>query len=136
MVEAAWNLDLRLCHLIRQLSFFASPAQGTAHSQGAPPQSATVFGLCEGLPDRAMNFGDRGEMIAPVKEHLGKLETNHPEAQLLDPDLMRVIFLMVFDPRKYHMSAIAGANPGITRKAALCRMLKPAKRILRTMRRA
>jgi len=84
-------------------------------------------------PTGAMNFGERDEMVALAKERLEKIKAKYPKAQLLDADSVRVIFLVVDDPKKYHKNAVASANPGITRKVALGRMLKPARGLLRTL---
>ncbi len=81
-------------------------------------------------PTGAMNFGDRDAMVALAKERLAKLKEKYPKAQLIDPEEVRVIYLVVDDPRKYHKSAIASAERGVSRKVALRRVLKPAQGFL------
>lgn len=83
-------------------------------------------------PTGAMNFGELDEMIALANERLAKLKPKYPKAQLLDADQVRVIYLVVDDPKKYHKNAVASLNPGIDRKTALRRMARPAKGLIRT----
>jgi formate dehydrogenase iron-sulfur subunit len=83
-----------------------------------------------------MNFGDRDKMLELGKERLAKLKDKYPKAQLLAPDEVRTIFLVVDDPRLYHKFAIASATPGISRKLALRKMFKPAEQVLRALTQA
>ncbi len=46
---------------------------------------------------------------------------------LANPDDVRVIFLLVDDPKKYHKFAVAENTIGITRKMALKRLFKPLR---------
>ncbi|HQN20496.1 MAG TPA: formate dehydrogenase, partial [Syntrophobacteraceae bacterium] len=69
-------------------------------------------------PTGAMNFGERDAMLALAKERVEKLKAKYPKAQLLDADQVRVIFLVVDDPKKYHKNAIASVNHGIVHKLA------------------
>jgi formate dehydrogenase iron-sulfur subunit len=78
-------------------------------------------------PTGAMNFGDRDAMLALGKERLAKLKAKYPKAQLLDADSVRTIFLVTEDPKMYHEFAVAGLEPGISRKLALRKMVKPAR---------
>lgn len=82
-------------------------------------------------PTGAMNFGERDAMMALAKERLEKLKAKYPKAQLLDPDQVRTIFLVVDDPKLYHGFAVAGLNSGISRKLALNRLFKPAAEVWR-----
>jgi formate dehydrogenase iron-sulfur subunit len=78
-------------------------------------------------PTGAMSFGERDEMLKLAGEHLEKVKARHPKAQLIDANEVRVVYLVVDDPRKYHKNAIAGARQGVTRQLALRSLLKPAK---------
>ncbi len=82
-------------------------------------------------PTGAMNFGEREAMLAMAKERLEKLKGVYPKAQLLDADQVRVIFLVVDDPPKYHKNAVAGISPAGTRKLARRELLKPFGNIIR-----
>ncbi|MEN6440999.1 MAG: 4Fe-4S dicluster domain-containing protein [Syntrophobacter sp.] len=64
-------------------------------------------------PTGAMNFGERDEMLKLAKERLALLKERYPKAQLLDADQVRVIYLVVDDPKKYHKNAVASLRPGI-----------------------
>lgn len=76
-------------------------------------------------PSGAMNFGDRTEMLALANNRLKELKAKYPKAQLLDAEMVRTIFLVVDDPAKYHKFAIAENAFGITRLAAMKRMVRP-----------
>lgn len=81
-------------------------------------------------PTGALNFGDRDAMLALAKEHLEKVKTRYPKAQLLDADQVRVIYLVVDEPKNYHKNAVAEVQTGINRKMALRRIMKPAAGLL------
>jgi formate dehydrogenase iron-sulfur subunit len=80
----------------------------------------------KGCPTGALNFGDRDAMLALAKERLEKVKARYPKAQLLDADQVRVVYLVVDEPEKYHKNAVAGVQTGISRKMALRRIMKPA----------
>lgn len=84
-------------------------------------------------PTGAMNFGERDAMLALAKERLEKLKGLHPKAQLLDADQVRVIFLVVDDPRKYHKNAVAGLKPSTNRQLARRQLLKPFADVVRAV---
>jgi formate dehydrogenase iron-sulfur subunit len=46
---------------------------------------------------------------------------------LANPDDVRVIYLLVDDPQKYHKFAVAENTIGITRKMALKRLFQPLR---------
>lgn len=58
-------------------------------------------------PTGALNFGNLEEMRALALERLEKAKSTHPNARLIDPDAVRVIFLTAFAPEKYHPYAAA-----------------------------
>jgi formate dehydrogenase iron-sulfur subunit len=69
-------------------------------------------------PTGAMNFGDRDAMLAMANERLAALKPNYSKAQLLDADQIRVIYLVVDDPKKYWKNSIASLNHGIVHRLA------------------
>jgi formate dehydrogenase iron-sulfur subunit len=77
-------------------------------------------------PTGAMNFGDRDAMLTLAKNRLSMVKKTHPKAQLLDPDDVRVIFLVTEKPNLYHSFAVASNGAfDISRKVALKRLVKP-----------
>jgi formate dehydrogenase iron-sulfur subunit len=81
-------------------------------------------------PTGAMNFGDRDDIMALAKERLAVAKRKWPNARLLDPDDVRVIYLVGYDPNLYHDFAVASAAPaGISRHMALRRMIRPFKQM-------
>ena len=77
-------------------------------------------------PTGAMNFGDRQDILDLAEKHLAIARKKFPQAQLLDPDDVRVIFLTAFDPIQYHEFAVASYGAfNMTRQMALKRMLRP-----------
>ena len=61
-----------------------------------------------------------------AQTHLAAAQKKFPNATLLDPDDVRVVFLVGFDPNLYHEYAVASATEyGISRHAALRKMLRP-----------
>lgn len=75
-------------------------------------------------PTGAMNFGDRDEMLDMAQKRLKELKSKYPEAQLLNADFVRTIFLVIDDPKKYHKHA-AENDIGITRLAAMKQLIRP-----------
>ena len=82
-------------------------------------------------PTGAMNFGGRDDMLTLAKSRLAQVKNKFPNAMLLDPDDVRTIYLVAFEPTLYHEFAVASATTGsgITRQAALRRMFRPFKQI-------
>lgn len=87
-------------------------------------------------PTGAMNFGDREEMLALAESRLKDLAADYPDAQILDVDMVRTIYLVVDEPQKYHPYAVAGVRPGIDRKQALRKLVRPARSLFRSVRQA
>jgi len=80
-------------------------------------------------PTKAINFGERDEMLALAQQRLEVLQKQFPEAQLLDPDVFGVIYLITDKPELYHPLLAAHAPFGITRKQALAKLLSPFRTI-------
>jgi len=78
-------------------------------------------------PTGAMNFGDRKAILEMANKRLAEVKGTYKDASLANPDDVRVIYLLVDDPKKYHKTAVAENTIGITRKVALKRILKPLK---------
>jgi formate dehydrogenase iron-sulfur subunit len=82
-------------------------------------------------PTGAMNFGDREEMLALARKRLSEVKKTNPTAQLLDPDDIRVIYLVTEKPNLYHTFAVASnAAFGISRKVALKRLVRPLRDLM------
>jgi len=78
-------------------------------------------------PTGTMNFGDRKEMLDKANKRLNEVKGRYKDAILANPDDVRVIFLLVDDPKKYHKFAVAANTIGITRKMALKRLFQPLR---------
>ncbi|SDB55346.1 formate dehydrogenase iron-sulfur subunit [Desulfonatronum thiosulfatophilum] len=81
-------------------------------------------------PTGTMNFGERDAMMELANKRLEEVRKIRPEAVLADARDLRVVFLCEESPRAYHRYAVASADvPTISRKAALAKVVAPAKRI-------
>lgn len=77
-------------------------------------------------PTGAMAFGEREEMMTLAQSRLAEAQKKYPQASLLDPEYVQVVYLVGFPPENYHESAVAaGPRTGMTRKMALRRMFRP-----------
>jgi formate dehydrogenase iron-sulfur subunit len=77
-------------------------------------------------PTGAMNFGERDEILTLAKNRLAVVKKKYPKATLLDPEDIRVVFLVAFEPQMYYKFAVAANGTfDMTRQVALRRMLKP-----------
>jgi len=86
-------------------------------------------------PSGAMNFGDREEMLALAKKRLAEVKKTHPKARLLNPDDIRVIFLVEEDPQLYYTFAVASnAAFDMSRAVALKRLFRPLTNLTANLR--
>ena len=74
-----------------------------------------------------MNFGDRKEILEKANKRLAEVKEVYKDAMLANPDDVRIIYLLVDDPKKYHKFAVAENTIGITRKMALKRLFQPLR---------
>jgi formate dehydrogenase iron-sulfur subunit len=81
-------------------------------------------------PTGTMNFGDRSAMLELANKRLAEVKKQYAKAQLLDTDMVRVVFLVVDDPKLYHKFAIARNDAGISRKLALRKLFRPAAALI------
>ncbi len=79
-------------------------------------------------PTGAMNFGDREEMLKLAHKRLAEIKKEYPEAQLVDADQIRVIYLITDKPEFYHKFVVAQGPVGITRRVAFAKLVSPLKR--------
>ncbi len=80
----------------------------------------------QACPTGAMNFGEREAMLEMANQRLAAVKTKYPQASLLDPDTVSVIYLTAFPPENYHKFAVASSAPaGVTRHMALRKMVRP-----------
>ena len=83
-------------------------------------------------PTGAMNFGERSEMLELAEKRLARAKKKFPDATLLDPDDVSVIYLTGFAPDLYCSNAVAAADrKGMSRNVALKKMLRPFTKGLR-----
>jgi len=80
-------------------------------------------------PTGTMSFGDRKAMLDLANKRLAEAKGKYKEVSLANADDVRVIYLLVDEPKKYHKFAVAENTIGITRKMALKRILKPLKEV-------
>jgi len=52
-------------------------------------------------PTGAMTFGDRDKILAEAKKRVAALKKKYPKAQAINPDDVRVIYIVKDDPAKY-----------------------------------
>jgi formate dehydrogenase iron-sulfur subunit len=80
-------------------------------------------------PTGAMKFGERNAIVDMAEKRLAEVQTRHKEAMLANAGDVRVIYLLVDDPERYHKFAVADNTIGITRKVALRRLFQPLSRL-------
>jgi formate dehydrogenase iron-sulfur subunit len=55
----------------------------------------------QSCPTGAMIFGDRSEILAEVEKRVAELKKSYPKAMAINPEDVRVIFIVKDDPKKY-----------------------------------
>ncbi|WP_461211293.1 4Fe-4S dicluster domain-containing protein [Desulfocurvus sp. DL9XJH121] len=82
-------------------------------------------------PTGTMNFGDREDMLALAEERLAEVQKRHPDAQLVDPDDVNVIYLAAVEPSLYHQFLAAEARPApvMGRRKMMARFLSPLRHL-------
>ncbi|CCH49727.1 4Fe-4S dicluster domain-containing protein [Pseudodesulfovibrio piezophilus] len=84
-------------------------------------------------PTGTMNFGDREDMLELAEERLAKAQEKFPDAELVDADEVRVIYLVQTDPDSYFEMLSADASSiqkgPLTRKQFLAKLGRPFKRM-------
>jgi len=82
-------------------------------------------------PTGAMNFGDRDEMLALAEASLEKAQVKFPDAELIDPDEVRVIYLVQMASEDYYEYLSADASSKqvgpMSRKQFLAQIGRPIK---------
>jgi formate dehydrogenase iron-sulfur subunit len=84
-------------------------------------------------PTGAMQFGDREDILSMADDRLKRVRKKFPDASLLNPDEVSVIYLVAFDPSLYSDYAVAQAHQGrggISRTVALRKMMRPIARMM------
>ena len=76
-------------------------------------------------PTGAMNFGDRKDILEKANKRLAEVKGTYKDAMLANAEDVRIVYLLVDDPKKYHKFAVAENAIGITRKMALKRLFQP-----------
>jgi formate dehydrogenase iron-sulfur subunit len=55
----------------------------------------------QSCPTGAMVFGDRAQILAMAEKRVGELKKAYPKATAINPEDVRVIFIVTDDPQKY-----------------------------------
>ncbi len=84
-------------------------------------------------PTGGMNFGDRKEVLEKAKQRLEAVRRKYPNATLTNPDDVRVFYLLVDAPEKYHKFASAENGIGMKGKLSLRKVLQPVTAARRTI---
>jgi formate dehydrogenase iron-sulfur subunit len=73
----------------------------------------------QACPTGAMSFGERKGILKQARGRLAELRRTDRKAALVDPEAVRVIYLVTDHPEKYHEFASAKPLTGLTRMAAI-----------------
>ncbi len=77
-------------------------------------------------PTGAMTFGDRGEILDLAEKRLGIVKKKFPDAMLVDPDEVNVIYLLGHAPESYASSAVGNRKTiQMSRSVAIRKMMGP-----------
>ncbi len=95
---------------------------------------AGLIPMCaKACPTGAINFGDRDQMLEMAEKRIAVVKKEYPDAQLIDADSIRVVYLITDKPEYYHDYVLAQGPVGITRSAALAKLTAPLKRPFKTL---
>ncbi len=61
----------------------------------------------QSCPTGAMVFGERDAILDMTKKRVDELKKTYPKAMALNPDQVRVIYIVTDDPKRYHKHAVA-----------------------------
>ncbi len=93
-------------------------------------QNGLLPACVQTCPTGAMNFGDREAMLDLANKRLAVVKKANPKAQLIDADMVEVIYLVANEPALYHENAVASNSAtDMTRYAALRKMFSPMRRV-------
>jgi formate dehydrogenase iron-sulfur subunit len=67
-----------------------------------------IPGCVKACPTGAMVFGERKEILDMAKKRVDNLKKTYPKAVAINPDDVRVIFIVTDDPKKYWKLAAGG----------------------------
>jgi formate dehydrogenase iron-sulfur subunit len=76
-------------------------------------------------PTGAMNFGDRDDIRKMAANRLDEVRKIYKRASLVNPEAVRVIFLLADYPEKYHQFAAEDNAKGISRMMAIKCLVHP-----------
>jgi formate dehydrogenase iron-sulfur subunit len=92
-------------------------------------QNGLMPACVQTCPTGAMNFGERDKMLELAQSRLGAVKKFAPKAQLVDADDVEVIYLIAYDPMRYHQNVMASNSVvDMTRHMALRKMFSPVRR--------
>jgi formate dehydrogenase iron-sulfur subunit len=80
-------------------------------------------------PTGTMQFGDRKTIRKMAEDRLDEVKKIYRRASLVNPEAVKVIFLLKDYPEKYQQFAAMNHAKGITREMALRRLLHPVTRV-------
>ena len=83
-------------------------------------------------PTCAMTFVDRPSILELARKRLEQVKIKSPEAHLVDPDQVNVIFLLTEKAEHYPGLSASRVAPGLSRQQFLTRLLRPMGRALKT----
>ncbi len=71
-------------------------------------KNGMIPGCVKSCPTGAMVFGDRQEILDMAQKRVANLKKTYPKAMAINPNDVRVIFIVTDDPKKYWKFAAGG----------------------------